>query len=197
MRGATHAPDIALLLDIGLTCSSHDRGYAIYDDGAPRLLAATDEDAARELLNAVFARASEARTVRWITGRQQWAIETCLQAGLQLSTASGALFVGGDVGPFTSLPAERGLPVIRPLTEADVDAVLPLLMRRVPSSTTRAPTSLGAPARTPRWDNFRLPTGSSVLARALGRRSSCPQPAMARLVSSGLGAQALVRGRCS
>jgi GNAT superfamily N-acetyltransferase len=100
VRGATHAPDIQLLLDTGLHLLVSDRGYAIHDQSDTRLLAATDEDAARDLLKAVFAQITGEVTVRWLTGRQQWAIETCLEAGLHLSTKSGALFVGGDVGPF-------------------------------------------------------------------------------------------------
>ena len=38
--------------------------------------------------------------VNWITGRQQWAVEVCVEARLELRTDSGALFLGGDVGPF-------------------------------------------------------------------------------------------------
>ena len=99
VRGATHAPDIALLLETGASLLICDRGYVVVDEGSTRLLAARDEPAARDLLRTALARIGGETTVRWISGRQQWAVETCLEAGLHLSTASGALFVGGDVGP--------------------------------------------------------------------------------------------------
>ena len=37
----------------------------------------------------------------WLTASQQWAIRTCLEARLDLRSDQGAVFTGGDVGPFT------------------------------------------------------------------------------------------------
>ena len=82
-----------------------------------RLLAAFDEDGARDA-------AARRAGARWraarsrSTGsprRQQWAVPVCLDAGLELRADTGALFPAGDVGPFTPVPAERRVPVIRPL----------------------------------------------------------------------------------
>ena len=54
------------------------------------------------LLRAVLARAGDREAVgRWLTAEQQWAIEVCLDAGLELRANDGAVFVDGDVGPFT------------------------------------------------------------------------------------------------
>ena len=65
------------------------------------MLAATDEEAAQDLLRAVIATAPEGETV-WgdsITAAQGWAVEVVLDAGLELSV-HGATFLRGDVGPF-------------------------------------------------------------------------------------------------
>jgi len=99
LRGAAHGPDIEALLNLGCTLWRNERAYAVVGpNGSPRLLAAFDEGAARELLTGVLARADHA-TVNWITGRQQWAIDVCLQARLDLSLDAGAIFIGGEVGP--------------------------------------------------------------------------------------------------
>jgi GNAT superfamily N-acetyltransferase len=102
VRGAAHGPDIQVLLDSDQTLLVSDRGYAVVSEtGSVRLLAALDEAAARDLLNAVLARAGDrAIGINWITGRQQWAIQACVEARLELRTDTGALFAGGDVGPF-------------------------------------------------------------------------------------------------
>ena len=38
--------------------------------------------------------------VEWISTAQAWAVDVCLDAGLELLARSGAVFLGGDVGPF-------------------------------------------------------------------------------------------------
>jgi GNAT superfamily N-acetyltransferase len=103
VRAAAHGPDIALMLETGETLLiAEQRGYAVItENGSVRLLAAYAEDGARDLLRAVLARAGEREIgVSWLTGRQQWAIEVCLEARLELRLDSGALMLGGDVGPF-------------------------------------------------------------------------------------------------
>ncbi len=102
VRGAAHGPDMQLMLDSGQLLLVSERGYAVVgDSGGLRLLAAYDEAGARDLLNAFLARARDrAVGVNWITGRQQWAIDVCLEARMDLRTDIGALCVGGDVGPF-------------------------------------------------------------------------------------------------
>jgi hypothetical protein len=70
-------------------------------DGAVRQLAALDERSAATLLRACLA-AGGAREagVEWITSLQGWAVAPCLEAGLELRMDVGAVFLGGDVGPF-------------------------------------------------------------------------------------------------
>jgi GNAT superfamily N-acetyltransferase len=102
VRGAAHGDDIAALLDAGGDLLVlPERGYAIVRDGAVRQLAARDEDAAATLLRASLATAQgREAAVEWITSAQGWAIEPCLDAGLELRSDVGAVFLAGDVGPF-------------------------------------------------------------------------------------------------
>ena len=68
-------------------------------DGEVRIVAAYHEDSAALLLRAALARIAEA-SVLWLTANQQWAIRVCVEAGLELRTDQGAVFIDGDVGPF-------------------------------------------------------------------------------------------------
>jgi GNAT superfamily N-acetyltransferase len=104
VRGAAHGEDLLAMVE-----ADHellvlpDRGYALVREGVVRMLAAFDEDAARDLLRALLARAGRAghyAVVEWITSAQGWAVDVCLEAGLDLETGAGAVFLGGDVGPF-------------------------------------------------------------------------------------------------
>jgi GNAT superfamily N-acetyltransferase len=102
VRGAAHGDDLVALLESGGDLLVlPERGYAVVRDGAVRILAARDEDGAATLLRACLAAAgaSEA-SAEWITSAQGWAIAPCLEAGLELRTDLGAVFLGGDVGPF-------------------------------------------------------------------------------------------------
>ncbi len=104
VRGAAHGPDVGAWLEMQQTLLvAPERGYAVIGgDGELRVLAAFDDDAARDLLRAALAHAGEREvTVPWITSAQQWAVDVCLDAGLELRIESGAVFVAGDVGPFT------------------------------------------------------------------------------------------------
>lgn len=103
VRGAAREPDMAALTSVpNEFLVLPDGGYVVVRDGEVRLLAATDTDAATLLLRAAFAAAGDREvTVEWITGEQSWAVEPCLDAGLTLDLNAGAVFVGGDVGPFT------------------------------------------------------------------------------------------------
>jgi GNAT superfamily N-acetyltransferase len=102
VRGAPHGSDIAALLraDCRLLLIE-DRGYVVVGGGAVRILAATDDAAAVDLLHAALAAVpfGEKIGVEWITSLQDWAIGPVLDAGLSL-TNDGAVFVRGDVGPF-------------------------------------------------------------------------------------------------
>jgi N-acetylglutamate synthase-like GNAT family acetyltransferase len=104
VRGAAHGEDLlaAVAADHELLVLP-DRGYALVREGIVRLLAAFDDDGARELLRALLARAEQAghyAVVEWITSAQGWAVDVCVDAGLELQTGAGAVFLGGDVGPF-------------------------------------------------------------------------------------------------
>jgi GNAT superfamily N-acetyltransferase len=103
VRGAPHGSDIDAILRAGSRLFVHpERGYALLGPHGIRLLAALDEEAARELLHAALAAApdGEEMHVEWITSSQQWAVPAVLDAGLALKPG-GAVYVRGDVGPFT------------------------------------------------------------------------------------------------
>ena len=103
VRGAAHGSDIAALLRAhGRLFVYPERGYAVLGSNGINLLAALDEAAARDLLHAALAAAPEDREthVEWITSSQQWAVRAVLDAGLALKPG-GAVYVRGDVGPFS------------------------------------------------------------------------------------------------
>jgi GNAT superfamily N-acetyltransferase len=100
VRGAAHGDDLAGLLDAGMRLLTLPDGFAIHEDGSVRILAALDDETAATLMRACFAQAPRGATVQvdLLTAGQDWAIRTCLDAGLALSP-SGAVFTRGDVGP--------------------------------------------------------------------------------------------------
>jgi GNAT superfamily N-acetyltransferase len=104
VRGAAHGGDLLAMLAGGHELLvAPERGYAMLRGGELRLLAARDDAAARELLRAALARIAEHgadANVQFITARQQWAIEVCLEARLELEADCGCVFTGGDTGPF-------------------------------------------------------------------------------------------------
>jgi GNAT superfamily N-acetyltransferase len=103
VRGAAHGEDILALLEAGgRMLVLPERGYAVLRGAELRLLAAFDEDSAATLLRACLAAAGdgEESSVEFITSAQQWAVAPCVEAGLELRSEGGAVFVGGDVGPF-------------------------------------------------------------------------------------------------
>jgi hypothetical protein len=103
VRGAPHSSDIAAFLTVGRRLLVvPERGYAVLGPDSIHLLAALDEEAARDLLLAGLAAVPDGKDYRveWITSAQQWAVQPVLDAGLVLKPG-GAVFVRGDVGPFT------------------------------------------------------------------------------------------------
>jgi GNAT superfamily N-acetyltransferase len=102
VRGAAHGEDILALVASGSRFFVlPDRGYALLRGGEVRLLAAFDEEAAATLLRACLAAADGAEaSVEFITSAQNWAVAPCLEAGLELRSEGGTVFLGGDVGPF-------------------------------------------------------------------------------------------------
>jgi len=104
VRGAAHGADIATAMEMGSTLLvAPGRGYAtVRGRGMVGMLAAYDEDGARDVLRAALARCGdEEAVVEWLSARQRWAVDVCLEAGLELSTDCGPVFLDGDVGPFT------------------------------------------------------------------------------------------------
>jgi ribosomal protein S18 acetylase RimI-like enzyme len=102
VRGAQHTPDLRYALRRGgrlLTLGQDGFAVAIPGQGV-WLLVAREPDAARALLWRALEVVGDAdgRVVRWILGRQDWAIEVVSQAGLRLS-AHGALALRGQIGP--------------------------------------------------------------------------------------------------
>jgi GNAT superfamily N-acetyltransferase len=102
VRGAAHGEDILALVEAGgRLLVLPERGYAVLRGAELRLLAAFDEESAATVLRGCLAAAEGAEsTVEFITSAQQWAIAPCVEAGLELRLEGGAVFLGGDVGPF-------------------------------------------------------------------------------------------------
>lgn len=104
VRRAAHGGDVLAMLAGGHELLvAPGRGYAMLRGGELRLLAARDDATARELLRAALARVAdlgEQANVQFITARQQWAIDVCVEARLELEPDCGCVFTGGDVGPF-------------------------------------------------------------------------------------------------
>jgi GNAT superfamily N-acetyltransferase len=101
VRGAVHGEDLLALVEAGgRLLVLPERGYAVVRGGEIRLLAAFDEAGAATILRGCLALADGEATVRWITSAQNWAVAPCVEAGLQISTDGGAVFLAGEVGPF-------------------------------------------------------------------------------------------------
>jgi len=101
VRGAGHSRDLPRMIELGGELLVVDgRGFAVVREGAVPLLAARDEEAARDLLWSALAAAPPGATaqVDFLTAEQGWAVDVVLRAGLALS-ADGPVFVRGDVGP--------------------------------------------------------------------------------------------------
>jgi GNAT superfamily N-acetyltransferase len=101
VRGATHGADVQRMIELGGRLLVLDgRGFAVVRDSTVPLLAARDDEAARDLLWSALAAVQPGATaqVDFLTAEQGWAIDIVLRAGLALSP-DGPVFVRGDVGP--------------------------------------------------------------------------------------------------
>jgi GNAT superfamily N-acetyltransferase len=103
VRGSAHGEDILAMVEAGARLLVlPERGYALMRDTELRLLAAFDEDGAATLLRGCLAEAEgREASVDFITSAQNWAVAPCVEAGLELHSDGGAVFLAGDVGPFT------------------------------------------------------------------------------------------------
>lgn len=98
-RGGGYEPDVALWDAAGTrVCAVDGRGFSLGRDGRLVTLLATDEMAARELLEAHLALVppGENAVVDFVTTGQDWAVQAGLRAGLALSP-DGPLFARGPV----------------------------------------------------------------------------------------------------
>jgi ribosomal protein S18 acetylase RimI-like enzyme len=104
VRGAAHTADLAFALGRGGRLLRYgDRGFSVTLPGfGVWLLAAGDPEAAQALLWGAIELVGDVeedhRSVRWITGGQDWAIELLLGAGYALRPY-GAMCVRGRPGP--------------------------------------------------------------------------------------------------
>lgn len=106
VRGARYDEDVRFMVQTrGQTLLVlPGRGFAVHDAGSPALLAATDEDAARDLLLSCFAGAPPGGTVHvdFVMAGHDWAIDAGLGCGLALSP-EGPVFTRGalaSLAPF-------------------------------------------------------------------------------------------------
>jgi GNAT superfamily N-acetyltransferase len=101
VRNAAHGADLDTLRAMGADILlAPGRGYAVTRHGGLRILAALDAEGAQDLLRAVLARAAGEVRVEFLSAGQAWAVPVCLDAGLELRPYGGAVWLGGDVGPF-------------------------------------------------------------------------------------------------
>lgn len=102
IRGAPHTTELAYALRRGARLLVvPGRGFALAEPGrGVWLLVARAEDAAEALLWGALAAVADAPSVsvRWLDGRQQWAIRIVLRAGLSLA-AYGAICTRGEAAP--------------------------------------------------------------------------------------------------
>lgn len=101
VRGAGHGRDITMLVEAGARGFVDERGgVAVHREGDVKLLAASRDEVAADLLRALIADAPEGRrmAVGYLTAGQDWAFDVALEAGLELRPG-GPLFSQGDLGP--------------------------------------------------------------------------------------------------
>ena len=101
VRGAGHGRDVPAWLRAGGRLYVHDGGgFAMMVASGVRAVAAHDEEVAAALLRAALRDVPDGAraTVEMMSAGQEWAVETVLDAGLDLRP-SGALMARGEVGP--------------------------------------------------------------------------------------------------
>jgi GNAT superfamily N-acetyltransferase len=103
VRGAGHGRDLAVPLEADPATRLlllEDRAFALTRGDDVLLVAGRDEDAASRVLWAALAgtRRGATASVEFLTAGQDWAVRTCLDAGLVLSP-DGPVFAGGELGP--------------------------------------------------------------------------------------------------
>ena len=102
VRSAAHGPDVEAMVAAGgelLVIDGH--GFAVHREGSPMVVAATDDEAAADLLWGCLAGGPPGGTVHvdFISEGNDWAVRVALDAGLALGP-EGPVFVRGETGPF-------------------------------------------------------------------------------------------------
>jgi ribosomal protein S18 acetylase RimI-like enzyme len=98
IRGGARTGDLATLVEMGFRLYVTPRGYAFGADDGLRVLAARDEADAAQLLWAVLRATTGEATIPWLDGRQGWAFDVVVAAGLGLAP-QGPYLSRGDLGP--------------------------------------------------------------------------------------------------
>jgi GNAT superfamily N-acetyltransferase len=101
VRGAGHGRDVPAWLETGCRIEVHeDGGFSVRHQGRVVGVAALAPEIAAGLLRSALRQTQEAPSahVMFVTAGQEWAVETLLDAGLDLRPA-GAVMVRGKVGP--------------------------------------------------------------------------------------------------
>jgi GNAT superfamily N-acetyltransferase len=96
VRGAGMRQDLDYCDRIGSALYVADDGFLVLRRNMIVQLAATRPSVARDLLWTAFAELEGPVTVDWLAHDQQWAIDTCLDAGLPLLPGEGHLFLKGQ-----------------------------------------------------------------------------------------------------
>ncbi len=99
VRGASHRRDVPTMLGSSRLLVLEGEGFAVHRDGKVALLAATSDEAARDLAWSCLAEAPPGGTVEmeFLAAGNDWAVDVGLRAGLSLSP-EGPIFVRGELG---------------------------------------------------------------------------------------------------
>jgi GNAT superfamily N-acetyltransferase len=100
-RGGGRRSSIETMLEMGQTMLVlPERGYAFLGDEALRTMGAIDDGSAAAVLRGALSRVEGEIRIGSFTAAQQWAIGVFLDAGLEISTSRGPMFLSGDLGGF-------------------------------------------------------------------------------------------------
>ncbi len=99
VRGASHRRDIPMMIGASRLLVLEGEGFAVHREGKVALLAATSDEAARDLAWSCLAAAPPGATVEieFVSAGNDWAVDVGLRAGLSL-TPEGPVFVRGQLG---------------------------------------------------------------------------------------------------
>jgi predicted N-acetyltransferase YhbS len=100
-RGGGRRSSIETMLAMGQTMLVlPERGYAFLGDEALRTLGALDDESAAAVLRGALSRVEGTIRIGSFTAAQQWAVGVFLDAGLEISSSRGPMFLSGELGGF-------------------------------------------------------------------------------------------------